>query len=521
MASKTRPTALFILDGLAHNPNPEGNAVASANTPTLDRIWANFPYTELITFGPRVGLPEGQMGNSEVGHLNIGGGRIVKQELTLINEAVAGDSLKNNDSLIKLCSGPAADQGRALHIIGLVSEGGVHSSSEHIIALVEACLAQGVKTVFLHAITDGRDRPPTAGKDEVLHVSRALEALAEKHSAQICIPSVIGRYWAMDRDKRWDRTKRAFNLFTTGEGMPAASVADVFKKSYQDSTTDEFIEPFSVSCSADRPGVVRDGDAVLFANFRADRMRQIVRAFSEPDFSEFERSKLPRCTAIAGLTEYEEDFTIDVLFKPQEIRNHFGQVVSQAGLSQVRLAETEKYPHVTYFFNGGVEAPCVGEERLLVPSPRDVATYDLKPEMSAFEVTQKLLDAIDTQSFSAFVVNFANCDMVGHTGSFDAAVKAVETVDLCLGKALAALEKQGGVSLVTADHGNADQMIDYQTGEPHTYHTTHPVPFSLVAADFAGVKLRSGGALCDIAPTLCQVMELEQPEEMTGRSLIE
>ncbi|MCB0344816.1 MAG: 2,3-bisphosphoglycerate-independent phosphoglycerate mutase [Bdellovibrionales bacterium] len=522
MASERRPTALFILDGLAHNPNPESNAVFSARKPTLDRIWSSCPYTELITFGSRVGLPEGQMGNSEVGHLNIGGGRIVKQELTLINEAVESGSVRGNPELKKVCLSLNSNPDAALHVVGLVSRGGVHSSSQHILALVEACLANGVKRIFLHAISDGRDRPPTIGREEVLETVTSLNHLAEKYGACVCTASLIGRYWAMDRDKRWDRTKRAYDLFTDRVGVSAQSVEDAFDQSYNGGTTDEFIEPFAIDCpNSSRTPAVLSGDAVLFANFRADRMRQIVRSFFDQSFCDFERAKIPQCAAIAGLTEYEDDFPIATLFRPQEIKNHFGQVVASAGLAQLRLAETEKYPHVTYFFNGGDETPCAREERILVPSPRDVPTYDLKPQMSALEVTEELLAAIDKQTFDAFVVNFANCDMVGHTGSFEAAVKAVETVDSCLGRILQALEKQNGVSLVTADHGNADQMIDYDTGEPHTYHTTHPVPFSLVGADFAGVKLRMGGALCDIAPTLCEVMQLKQPSEMTGRSLIE
>jgi len=534
MTRRQTPVLLAILDGLALNPNEKGNAVLAANTPVLDRLLSDYPHTTLTTFGPRVGLPEGQMGNSEVGHLNIGAGRIVRQDLTRISVAVSEHALGDIPAYASLISEIATDnfnQGqKALHLIGLVSTGGVHSSLEHLEELISTALRGGVKQLFVHAITDGRDRPPQASLTELGRLVDFLEqARAGIAPAARCeLVSICGRYYAMDRDKRWERTSKAYQLWTNGVGERFDDPIALLKSRHSEGQTDEFILPaFLRSSEAGREAVILSGDAVVFANFRADRMRQIVHCFLPDAPAEVVTGNKIKLSHLCTLTEYEQGLAVEVLFPPQIITNHIGSVVGAAGLRQLRIAETEKYAHVTYFFNGGAEEPSPLEERIMVPSPRDVATYDLKPEMSAQEVTDKLLAALSRKETSPqfIVLNFANCDMVGHTGDFSAAVRAVETVDRCLGMILARLEEIGGVALVTADHGNADQMVDYTTGEPHTYHTLYPVPFILFASagkhdEVLSCKLRDNGALCDIAPTICDLLDLPVPREMTGQSLL-
>ena len=523
------PFLLIILDGLANNPNPKGNAVTSAKKPTLDRLAASCPKTELVTWGPRVGLPEGQMGNSEVGHLNLGGGRIVKQELTRIDEAVHEQRLASLPELKSFLESTKSSPQAALHLIGLASTGGVHSSLEHLIALTRAALESGVSRVYLHCITDGRDRPTDASLQDVQRLQDALskELAPFRSKAEFGIVSLIGRYYAMDRDKRWERTGKALRLFVQGDGKTFHDPMTALREELASGKTDEFHEALRAADSAfHRSTRIQEGDSVLFFNFRADRMRQIVSCLlpesegGRPD-DEALHGLRPKNVRLATLTEYDSRFKTSILFPPHFVKNHLGEILSQAGLSQLRLAETEKYAHVTYFFNGAVEAAYPGEERLLVQSPRDVATYDLKPSMSAVEVTDTLIAKLQTSTPDVCIVNFANCDMVGHTGSFEAAVKAVETVDTCLGRILDELEKHKGTAIITADHGNADQMVDYETGAPHTFHTMYPVPLYLFGDSLKGRSLRSGGALCDVAPTICEIIGIPQPQEMSGKSLLE
>jgi 2,3-bisphosphoglycerate-independent phosphoglycerate mutase len=524
--TRGKPFLIIILDGLALNPNPKGNAVRAAHTPVLDRLLAESPSTTLVTFGPRVGLPEGQMGNSEVGHLNIGGGRIVQQELTRINQAIEDRRLGESAEFTSLLSTVKSRPESALHLIGLLSTGGVHSSLEHVKALVEAAVSHGLRHVFIHAVTDGRDRPPTASVEELGELQNFLAALKKKadKEQEFGIATITGRYYAMDRDRRWERTELAYELFTEGKGEVIQDVQAALRARHAAGQTDEFLKPMILSAEHfNRKPTIQDGDALLFFNFRADRMRQIVGSFSTPAdaaFDGWKRNRVPQLSRIATLTEYDEHLPVDVLFRPQQVKNHFGEVIAAHGMKQVRIAETEKYAHVTYFFNGGVETPCTGEERILVPSPRDVATYDLKPEMSAPAVTEQLLAKLQTGTVDVAIVNFANCDMVGHTGNFDAAVKAVETVDSCLGRVLEMLASLDGAAIVTADHGNADQMIDYETGAPHTFHTLYPVPMVIFGKQFQHLKLKDGGALCDIAPTACKLLGIPAPAEMTGTPLI-
>jgi len=515
------PFALVIIDGFAVNPNPNSNAVAMAKKPNLDRLFADNPYTELVTFGERVGLPGDQMGNSEVGHLNIGAGRVVEQDLLRIDRAAKNKSFSESPAFLDAVA-KSSVEGKALHLLGLCSTGGVHSSIEHLKSMIEAALLAGSKRVYVHAITDGRDRPQTASLEEVKDLEDFIASLRTRFpESQIAIVDLIGRYYAMDRDKRWDRTELAFNLYTKGLGEAAPSAIEAIQSQIALGLTDEFYKPVALELPVGyRSGKIESGDVLICFNFRADRMRQIVAAFlgSKINFSNFEIGEAPQLAGLVTLTEYEEGLPVEILFPQIQIKNYLGEVISKSGLKQLRLAETEKYPHVTYFFNGGVEEPSEGEERALVPSPRDVPTYDKKPEMSAAGVTEILLDRLPMLDF--FVVNYANCDMVGHTGDIAAAIKAVETVDTCIGKIVEKISALGGTIILTADHGNADQMVDYQSGQPHTFHTKYPVPFCIIGPLMKGKTLKNGGALCDIAPTILDLLGIEKPKEMTGQSLI-
>jgi len=517
------PFALIVLDGLGINPNTSGNAVFSAEKPNLDQLFLKNPYTELITFGERVGLPGDQMGNSEVGHLNIGAGRVVEQDLLRINKSVREDTLKNAPALVDAVK-EANISNRALHILGLCSTGGVHSTLEHLLGLLTAVVAAGAKNVFVHAISDGRDRPQTASLEEIVPLTTRITELRKSYPNQcIAIADLCGRYYAMDRDKRWERTKLAYDLYVNGIGEKHTDIQTAIESRIALGQTDEFYKPCVLDLPAGyRTGKILRGDVLLCSNFRADRMRQIVSAFlgEKVDFLGFPIESSSLLSKLITLTEYSEDLPVDVIFPPVKIRNHLGEIASNAGLTQYRLAETEKYPHVTYFFNGGDEEPFPGENRQVVPSPRDVPTYDKKPEMSAIELTNLVVEKILSDAADLYIINFANCDMVGHTGVFEAAVRAVETVDRSVGRIITALAEKGGSAFFTADHGNADQMIDYETGEPHTFHTKHPVPFVFVGPLNEGKSLRNGGALCDIAPSILECLGIAQPAEMTGKSLI-
>jgi len=473
---------------------------------------AEYPFVKGNASGMAVGLPEGQMGNSEVGHLNMGAGRIIYQELTKITKAIEDGDFFENQALLAACKN-AKENNTALHMMGLVSDGGVHSHNGHIYGLLELAKRQGVEKVYVHCFLDGRDTPPASGKEYV----EALEAKMKEIGIGE-VASVSGRYYAMDRDNRWDRVERAYNALVKGEGVQAESATAGIQASYDADKTDEFVEPMVIVKDGAPVATVKDGDSVIFFNFRPDRAREITRTFCDDNFEGFDRGERVKTTFVC-FTEY--DVTIQnkqVAFVKEEITNTFGEFLAAHNMTQARIAETEKYAHVTFFFNGGVEEPNKGEDRILVKSPK-VATYDLKPEMSAYEVCDKLVDAIKSDKYDVIIINFANPDMVGHTGVEDAAIKAIEAVDECVGKAVDALKEVDGQMFICADHGNAEQLIDETTGEPFTAHTTNPVPFILVNADPA-YKLREGGCLADIAPTLIELMGMEQPKEMTGKSLL-
>lgn len=507
-----KPTVLMILDGYGLNDKQEANAVYEAKTPVMDKLMAEAPFVKGYASGLAVGLPDGQMGNSEVGHLNMGAGRIIYQELTKITKAIEDGDFFENQALLAACKN-AKENNTALHMMGLVSDGGVHSHNGHIYGLLELAKRQGVEKVYVHCFLDGRDTPPASGKDYV----EALEAKMKEIGVGE-VASVSGRYYAMDRDNRWDRVERAYNALVKGEGVQAESATAGIQASYDADKTDEFVEPMVIVKDGAPVATVKDGDSVIFFNFRPDRAREITRTFCDDNFEGFDRGERVKTTFVC-FTEY--DVTIQnkqVAFVKEEITNTFGEFLAAHNMTQARIAETEKYAHVTFFFNGGVEEPNKGEDRILVKSPK-VATYDLKPEMSAYEVCDKLVDAIKSDKYDVIIINFANPDMVGHTGVEDAAIKAIEAVDECVGKAVDALKEVDGQMFICADHGNAEQLIDETTGEPFTAHTTNPVPFILVNADPA-YKLREGGCLADIAPTLIELMGMEQPKEMTGKSLL-
>ena len=507
-----RPTVLMILDGFGLSGSAGGNAIEMAKTPNLDEIMAKYPYAPGLASGLDVGLPEGQMGNSEVGHLNIGAGRIVYQELTRITKSIKdGDFFTNPELLAAVGNCKAHDS--SLHLYGLLSDGGVHSHNEHLYALLRLAKAQQLTKVFVHAFLDGRDTPPQSGID---YLAELESKMAEYGVGKIA--SVAGRYYAMDRDKRWERVQVAYDALTYGKGVMAADAKECIESSYAQGVHDEFVKPTVITSDGEPVATIKPNDSIIFFNFRPDRAREITRCFCDPELAEINREFFP--VKYVCFTEY--DITIPnktVAYKPQSLANTLGEYLSKNGKTQLRLAETEKYAHVTFFFNGGVEAPNPGEDRLLIPSPK-VATYDLQPEMSAFGVTEALIENILAKKYDLIVVNYANCDMVGHTGIIPAAVKAVEAVDKCIGMAMEALLSVNGQMFLCADHGNSDKMIDEKTGTPFTAHTTNPVPFVLINCDKAA-GIAEGGRLSDIAPTLLEMMEMEQPPEMTGRSVLE
>ena len=507
-----KPTVLMILDGYGLNDKKEGNAVYLAKTPVMDKLMAEYPFVKGNASGLAVGLPDGQMGNSEVGHMNMGAGRIVYQELTRITKEIQDGDFFKNEALLAAMKN-AKENNSAVHFMGLLSDGGVHSHNTHLYGLLEMAKREGVEKVYVHCFLDGRDTPPASGKEFV----EALEAEMKKIGVGE-IATVSGRYYAMDRDNRWDRVELAYNALTSGEGVKGTDAPAAVQASYDNDKTDEFVLPTVIEKDGQPTGVVSDKDSVVFFNFRPDRARELTRTFCDDSFDGFERGDRVKTTFVC-FTEY--DATIEnkmVAFVKESITNTFGQFLADNGLKQARIAETEKYAHVTFFFNGGVEEPNEGEDRILVKSPK-VATYDLKPEMSAYEVCDKLTDAIRSGKYDVIIINFANPDMVGHTGVEAAAIKAVETVDACVGKAVEAIKEVDGQLFICADHGNAEQLVNYETGEPWTAHTTNPVPFILVNAD-PKYTLRENGCLADIVPTLIQLMGMEQPVEMTGKSLL-
>ena len=500
-----KPTALIIMDGFGHRDEKKGNAIEAANTPNLDKIFAENPMTYIGASGLDVGLPDGQMGNSEVGHTNIGAGRIVYQELTRITKAIQDGDFFSNEALMS-----AINQCKwfnsTLHIFGLLSDGGVHSHIDHMFALLELARRNGLRKVCFHCFMDGRDTPPQSGIEYIDRLQNKIDTLELG-----CIATISGRYYAMDRDKRWERVEKAYNAIAEGIGEHAASAHEAMQASYDAGVTDEFVVPVIVTEGA----TVKDDDAIIFANFRPDRAREITRAFVDHEFDGFKRTK--KNIHYVCMTQYDVTIAgVEVAFKPQSLTNTFGEYISNLGMTQLRIAETEKYAHVTFFFNGGVEKEYPGEDRALIPSPK-VATYDLQPEMSEPAVTEECVKRILSGKYDMIVLNFANCDMVGHTGVFEAAVKAVEATDDGVGKVVAAIQQMGGQCLITADHGNVDQMLDADGTTPFTAHSTNPVP--LVMVGHAG-KLMEGGVLADLAPTLLEMMGLKQPEEMTGHSLI-
>ena len=509
---KYRPAALIILDGWGDNPNPEANAIKQAHTPYLDSLFANYPHATLLCSGEAVGLPEGQMGTSEVGHLNIGSGRVVYQSLVRISKALREGEFKRNPVFLDLVN-YTVKEGRPLHLMGLVSPGGVHSHTEHLYGLIQLAKEMGIKEVYIHAFLDGRDTPPSSALE---YLEELEKVCLEKGIGRIA--TVGGRYYAMDRDKRWDRVEKGYAAMVYGEGDEADSAIQAVKNSYAKDVTDEFMIPAVITRSGKPVGVIKPGDPVIFFNFRPDRAREITRAFVDPDFNGFNRRNGYLKPYFVCMTQYDETLKTPLLFPPEEkMKNILAEVLGNHGLKQLRIAETEKYAHVTFFFNGGEETPYPLEDRILIPSPK-VATYDLQPEMSAIPVTDAVLKEIADDKYDVIIMNYANCDMVGHTGVQAAAQKAVETIDQCLSKVIPAILNKGGAVIITADHGNAEQMLDYQSGEPYTAHTTLPVPVII-----AGVKPPyqvKNGILADLAPTILEMAEIPKPVEMTGTSLI-
>lgn len=509
MTAAPKPLVLMILDGFGHSDSPESNAIMAARTPVWDKLWANAPHSLVSGSGMDVGLPDGQMGNSEVGHMNLGAGRVVYQDFTRVTKAIADGDFFSNPSLCEAVDSAVA-AGRSVHIMGLLSPGGVHSHEEHLVAMVDLAVRRGAKSILVHAFLDGRDTPPKSAKPSLQLLEDAYARLGAGRTA-----SLIGRYFAMDRDNRWDRVEQAYNLIVDGKAeFSAARAEEALLAAYERGESDEFVKASRVGAAEP----VQDGDALIFMNFRADRARELTRAFVEPGFSGFQRVRQPQLAGFVMLTQYAADIPAPCAYPPASLENVLGEYLAKQGKTQLRIAETEKYAHVTFFFSGGREEPFEGEERILVPSPQ-VATYDLQPEMSAPEVTDRIVEAIDQQRYDVIIVNYANGDMVGHTGDFDAAVKAVECLDECVRRVTEALGRVGGEALITADHGNVEQMSDSHTGQAHTAHTCEPVPFVYVGP--RQVSLREGGILSDVAPTMLTLLGLEQPAEMTGRSIIQ
>lgn len=514
--STPKPLALVVLDGFGVNEKEEANAIQAANTPNFDRLWAEYPHTLVRAAGEAVGLPDGQMGNSEVGHLNLGAGRIVYQDLTRITKSIKDGDFFENEVLLDAINKAKANDA-ALHLLGLLSDGGVHSHNQHLYGLLELAKKEGMEKVYVHAILDGRDVPPASAKTYVNELEAKIEEIGVGKVA-----TIGGRYYYMDRDNRWDRTAKAYNAMVFGQGESANSALEVVEDSYADDKTDEFVLPAVVLGEDGAPvAKVQENDSVIFFNFRPDRARQLTRALNDTDFNGFERQEGYPKVHLVCMTEYDETIDAPIAFPATEITNTLGQVLAANGLKQLRTAETEKYAHVTFFFNGGKETPNEGEDRELIPSP-DVATYDMKPEMSAYEVTDNLIKKMDEVDYDVIILNFANPDMVGHTGDFDAEVKAVETVDECLGKVIDTILAKGGAALVTADHGNGEQMVDYDTGEPFTAHTTNPVPLLYINDNDKDAELlaEGEGKLADFAPTMLKLLGIDIPAEMTGNQLI-
>ena len=507
-------TMLMILDGFGSNSEEEGNAIKKANTPNIDTLMKTYPITKISASGLAVGLPEGQMGNSEVGHTNIGAGRIVYQELTRITKAIEDGDFFSNEELINAIENCKKNNSK-LHILGLVSDGGVHSHIRHLYGLLELAKRRDFEDVYVHCFLDGRDTPPASAENYIMELE---DKMKEKGVGKIA--SISGRFYSMDRDKRWERVKKAYDAICRGEGVKSGNAVHAIENSYQKEVFDEFVEPTVITgTDGETPiATIEDNDSVIFFNFRPDRARQLTRAIVDPNFDGFETKKMN--TYFVCFTSYDETMpNVHIAFKKQQIKNTLGEIISNHNMTQLRIAETEKYAHVTFFFNGGEEKQYKGEDRILIPSPK-VETYDMKPEMSAYEVTEKVVDAIESGKYNCIILNYANPDMVGHTGNLDAAVKAVEAVDECVGKVVKAIKDKKANLLITADHGNAEQMIDYTTGEPHTAHTTNLVPLILVT-EKENQKLKSNGKLADLAPTILDLMNLEKPEEMTGESLLE
>ena len=510
---KDKLTMLMILDGFGINPNKDGNAIELAKTPNIDKLMKKYPTTQIKTSGLAVGLPEGQMGNSEVGHTNIGAGRIVYQELTKITKSIEDGDFFTNPEFIAAIENCKKNHTK-LHILGLLSDGGVHSHIRHLYGLLEMAKRRDFEDVYVHCFLDGRDTPPASAESYIIKLQDKMQ---EKGIGKIA--SISGRFYSMDRDKRWERVKKCYDALVNGEGNKAGSTINAIENSYQKEVFDEFVEP-TVICNGEEPvAKIEKNDSVIFFNFRPDRAREITRSLVDPEFDGFETKKDLNLYFVC-FTNYDETMpNVHIAFKKEPLKNTFGEYISKKGYTQLRIAETEKYAHVTFFFNGGEEKQYEGEDRILVPSPK-VETYDLKPEMSAYEVTDKVLDAIQKDKYDVIILNYANPDMVGHTGSLSAAIKAVETIDECVGKVVKLVESKQGDLIITADHGNAEQMIDYKTGEPHTAHTTNPVPLILVT-NKKDLKLKQDGKLADLAPTMLDLMNLEKPEEMTGISLLD
>ncbi|MEX0802477.1 MAG: 2,3-bisphosphoglycerate-independent phosphoglycerate mutase [Candidatus Binatia bacterium] len=507
-----QPVILIVLDGFGINPRKEGNAIANASMPNMDSMLGNYPTSSLSMSGLDVGLPEGQMGNSEVGHMILGAGRVVYQDLTLIHKDIDEGKFYHNRILLDALRKTRDAKGR-LHLMGLLGDGGVHSHQRHMEALLDMTQREKIGAVYLHLFLDGRDTPPNSAEQFMLDLNEKLKAWPD-----VKIATVSGRYYAMDRDKRWDRVEKAYLCLTEGAGHEADSAIDAIRHSYKERITDEFVLPAVIRDSVPQ-GLIRDGDGVIFFNFRADRARELTRALIDADFKEFRRKRRIDLATYTTMTQYDETFKVPVAYPPRELRKILGEVVSGHGIRQLRIAETEKYAHVTYFFNGGEEKEFPGEQRILIPSPKDVATYDLKPEMSARQVTEAMVKKFSAEDIGLVIANFANTDMVGHTGNFDASVKACEVIDECLGKVVdAALSKKARV-VITADHGNIEQLIDYDTGMPHTAHTMNRVPVIVIDEENRKSRLNEGSAI-DVAPTVLQLLGLPQPQEMTGHSLI-